>query len=157
MHERTRPCPRMLGYRPPRIAFSMLLAAGSLHLFLSQTWTTFGRLPIGGGLLASFGFLVMTRAWWLFRSRETAICPTEQTTALITTDIYRFTRNPMYLGIVLMLLGIAVGTGGLFFYVAAFAFFLTIDYVFCPYEEEKLDETFGAAFREYRQQVRRWL
>jgi protein-S-isoprenylcysteine O-methyltransferase Ste14 len=135
----------------------MLLAAGGLHLLLPQAWTTAGSLPAAGALLASFGFLVMLRAWWLFRRFETAICPNAETTTLITTDVYRFTRNPMYVGIVLMLLGIAVGTGGLFFYVAALAYFLTIDYAFCPYEEEKLDRTFGPAFREYRQQVRRWL
>lgn len=157
MHERARPCPRMLRYRPPRIAFSMLLAAGGLHLLLPHAGTTTGSLPAGGALLASLGFLVMLRAWWLFRRHGTAICPTARTTALITTDIYRFTRNPMYLGIVLMLLGVAVGTGGLFVYVAALVYFLAIDQAFCPYEEEKLDQTFGREFREYREKVRRWL
>ena len=157
MHERTCPCPRMLQYRPPRIAFSMLFAAGGLHLLLPQAWTTIGGLPAGGALLAGLGLLVMLRAWWLFRRHATSICPTARTTTLITTDIYSFTRNPMYLGIVLMLLGIAVGSGGLFFYVAALTYFLTIDHVFCPYEEEKLGRTFGPAFREYRRQVRRWL
>jgi len=49
------------------------------------------------------GFGIMMRAWWLFRQHQTAICPTAETTLLITDDIHAFTRNPMYLGMVLML------------------------------------------------------
>ena len=103
------------------------------------------------------GFGIMLRAWWLFRERATAICPTAKTTSLITNDVYGLTRNPMYLGIVMMLLGIAVATGSLPCYLASLAFFLIIDAVFCPYEERKLEQAFGDAFTRYRGAVRRWL
>jgi protein-S-isoprenylcysteine O-methyltransferase Ste14 len=63
----------------------------------------------------------------------------------------------MYLGIVLMLLGVAIATGGVLFYAASLAFYLVIDYVFCPYEEAKLAQTFGNRFTRYRDSVRRWL
>ena len=76
---------------------------------------------------------------------------------LITDDIYNLTRNPMYLGILLMLLGTAIGSGGLFFYIATLLFFLIIDRVFCPYEEAKLAHAFSDEFRRYRNRVRRWL
>jgi len=114
---------------------------------------------IAGGrlVLAASGFLLMLRAWWLFRVHGTAICPTAHTTALITNDIYRLTRNPMYLGIVLMLLGTALVSGGLFFYLATMSFFLIINFVFCQYEETKLIGLFGQEFARYRQRVRRWL
>jgi protein-S-isoprenylcysteine O-methyltransferase Ste14 len=94
---------------------------------------------------------------WLFRARETAICPTATTTTLITDDVYRLTRNPMYLGIVLILLGPAVAIGGLAYYVAALSFWLIIDFVFCPFEEAKLERDFPVAFAQYRNRVRRWL
>ena len=89
--------------------------------------------------------------------RATAICPTAETTALITDDVYRLTRNPMYLGIVLMLLGIALATGSLPCYLASLAFFLIIDVVFCPYEERKLEQAFGSDYARYVGAVRRWL
>ncbi len=89
--------------------------------------------------------------------RGTAICPTAHTSLLITDDVFRLTRNPMYLGIVLMLLGAALGSGGLFTYLAALTFFLIIDAVFCPYEEHKLSQSFGEDFADYRHRVRRWL
>ena len=111
----------------------------------------------GGMLSALLGFGIMLRAWWLFRVRSTAICPTAETTTLITDDVYRLTRNPMYLGMVLMLLGVAIATGGLPSFLAALGFFLIIDFVFCPFEEQKLARSFGAEFARYRGSVRRWL
>jgi len=152
-------CPRMLAYKPPRIAMALLATAAALQLMTPAAWAwpQLPKSPAGGTAVAAIGFLVMLRAWWLFRIHETAICPTARTTALITNDVYRFTRNPMYLGIVLMLLGTAVGTGGLFFYLAALAFLLIIDFVFCPWEEDKLAREFGDQFNRYGDTVRRWL
>ncbi len=150
-------CPRMLSYRPPRIAISLLLAASAVQLALPALFVTLLAIPLGGGLIAALGFCIMLRAWWLFRISETAICPTATTTTLITSDVYRLTRNPMYLGIVLMLSGAALATGGLAFYVAAVAFWLIIDFVFCPYEEDKLERAFPEAFTSYKRRVRRWL
>jgi protein-S-isoprenylcysteine O-methyltransferase Ste14 len=149
----------MLTYRPPRIALALLAFAGALQLAVPAAWT-WPQLPAslaGGVALAAFGMLIMLRAWWLFRVQKTAICPTAHTSVLITGDIYHLTRNPMYLGIVLMLLGTALGSGGLFFYLAALAFYLIIDFVFCPYEETKLSRSFGNDFEHYRSSVRRWL
>ena len=157
MHDQAAPCPRMLRYRPPRIALTLVLAAAALQLSTGAVWPAIPSFLHAGILLALLGFGIMLRAWWLFRAAHTAICPTAATTTLITDDIYRFTRNPMYLGIVLMLLGLAVATGGVFFYAAAVCFFAIIDHAFCPYEERKLHRTFGASFTAYAQSVRRWL
>jgi protein-S-isoprenylcysteine O-methyltransferase Ste14 len=159
MNHIANPYPRLLGYRPPRIAFALLTTAGALQLAVTAAldWPRFPSSPTGGAVLALVGFLIMLRAWWLFRVHQTAICPTAETSVLITNDIYRLTRNPMYLGMVMMLLGIAMGVGGPFFYLAALAFYLIIDLVFCPHEEDKLDRSFGDRFARYRSTVRRWL
>lgn len=157
MHMRTEPCPRMLTYRPPRIALTLLLTAVALQLVLPATLPALPAAPSAGVVVAALGFGIMTRAWWLFRLVNTAICPTANTTTLITGDVYRVSRNPMYLGILLMLLGVAIGVGGLPFYLAALLFFLVIDFTFCPYEERKLEESFGRRFITYCKVVRRWL
>ena len=157
MNNRISACPRILQYRPPRIAMTLLAAASILQLALPDTWPAIAAIPLGGGALGVLGFGIMLRAWWLFRAHQTAICPTAVTTMLITGDVYRLTRNPMYLGVVLMLLGVALSTGGLPFYIAALTFFLIIDFSFCPYEEGKLEQGFGNAFTAYRERVRRWL
>ena len=157
MNHRIDTCPRMLNYRPPRIALTLLATAGALQFLAPAAWAQLPALPMGGAVLAALGLLIMLRGWWLFRVHNTAICPTAHTTTLITSDIYRLTRNPMYLGIVLMILGAALGSGGIFFYLAAMTFFLIIDFVFCPYEEAKLESSFGVEFARYRRRVRRWL
>ena len=157
MHERNEACPRMLQYKPPRIAMTLLLLAAALHFMAPFTWLSLPSSTAGGILLALLGCAIMLRAWWIFRERGTAICPTAITTVLVTDDIYRLTRNPMYLGIVSMLLGLAVATGGVFFFAAALLFFMIIEHVFCPYEEAKLELGFGNAYTSYRRSTRRWL
>lgn len=157
MARRNDACPHMLSYRPPRIAMSLLATAALLQFAIPASWPALPGSLTGGLTIAAIGLLIMLRAWRVFRARGNAICPTAPTSLLITDDVFRLTRNPMYLGIVLMLLGMALGTGGLFFYLAALAFFLIIDFVFCPYEETKLGELFGERFDSYRSSVRRWL
>jgi protein-S-isoprenylcysteine O-methyltransferase Ste14 len=99
----------------------------------------------------------MMWAWWQFKEHKVAICPTDETDYLITDGVYRLTRNPMYLGMILMLFAIAVFVGTLPFYVAAFLFFTIINWVFCPYEEDKLTRVFRQDYADYRTQVRRWI
>lgn len=84
-------------------------------------------------------------------------CPTATNDRLVTTGIYRYTRNPMYLGIIGLLLAIAIHVGTLPFYLAAAVYFIVINHVFCPYEEAKLAATFGDHYNAYRNRVRRWL
>jgi protein-S-isoprenylcysteine O-methyltransferase Ste14 len=62
----------------------------------------------------------------------------------------------MYLGMILMLIGAAILFGTLPFYGAAIAYFAIINWVFCPYEEDKLATAFGCEYETYRSQVRRW-
>lgn len=157
MRQQHPPCPRMLAYRPPRIAMTLLATAAALQLVAPRLWPVLPALPASGVVAGLLGCGIMLRAWWLFRARATAICPTADTTTLITDDVYRLTRNPMYLGIALMLLGIGLGTGSLPCYLASLAFVLIIDAVFCPYEERKLEQAFGADYSRYRDSVRRWL
>jgi protein-S-isoprenylcysteine O-methyltransferase Ste14 len=147
----------LIDHKPPRIAMLLLVAATALH------WLTpLGERPaspsIGfAAMLGVAGFTIMTWGWWQFRARKVAICPTAETTQLITDGVFRLTRNPMYLGILLMLTAIAVSVGTVPFAAAAAGFFLVINAVFCPYEETKLEATFRDAYVRYRSRVRRWI
>ena len=63
----------------------------------------------------------------------------------------------MYLGMVMMMAGAALWFGTLPYYLATVVFFLVINQVFCPFEEEKLVETFGKEYFSYRRKVRCWV
>lgn len=145
----------IINYKPPRIALGLVLSAGLAHILAPIS--LHANLPAAAVLLALGGFSLMLRGWWLFREAGTAICPTAGSTTLITHDVYAVTRNPMYLGILLMLVAVATATGGVVFYVAALLFAVTIDRVFCPYEELKAVSEFGDDYLQYKQTVRRWL
>ena len=147
----------LVTYRPPRIAFVMLALAAVLHWVLPRAETLVFTAPWAGPGLFIVGFATMIWAWWLFRRHAVAICPTAPTAELLTRGIYALTRNPMYLGMLAMMAGLALYFGTLPFYVAAVAYFIVIDRVFCQYEEGKLDAAFGDEYRRYRARVGRWL
>ena len=150
-------CNRMINYRPPRIAMGLLLAAGVVEILIPAAWPHPQPVPIAGIVVAALGFLLMIRAWWLFRINDTAICPTADTTFLITGDVFALTRNPMYLGMVMIMLGVSLFVGGWPFYLVTIAYGLMLDAVFCRYEELKMRESFGSRYYEYAAKVRRWL
>jgi protein-S-isoprenylcysteine O-methyltransferase Ste14 len=148
---------KMLEYKPPRIAMTLLAVAALIHFSLPITWPSLPSLFIPGGVLAALGFGVMLRAWWLFQQHQTAICPTAETTSFITDDIYALTRNPMYLGMVLILLGVALYAGSWPFYAVALIYALILNHVFCRYEERELRAQYGDEYSAYAARVRRWL
>jgi protein-S-isoprenylcysteine O-methyltransferase Ste14 len=147
----------LLQYRPPRIAFLLISATTAVwKLSPSGTLLYLPYAAIGGTSLLG-GFTLMMWAWFQFRKAKTAICPTDETTAMITRGAYGISRNPMYLGMVFMLVGAAFLMGAMTAVFAPVAFFLIIDKVFIPYEEEKLMETFGTGYSCYQQRTRRWI
>jgi len=107
--------------------------------------------------VSALGFTLMFWAWKLFHLKGTAVCPFEESTHLITEGPYRFTRNPMYLGMTVLLLGIAVAAGTPPTLFAPLAFFLTVNFLFIPYEEKKMERIFSRPYLEYRRRVRRWV
>jgi protein-S-isoprenylcysteine O-methyltransferase Ste14 len=134
-----------------------MLAATITHLLTPGQTITIFVSEILSVLLMLSGFAIMITAWWHFKTQSIAICPTEPTASLITSGIYRLTRNPMYLGLAIMLVGIALWMGTLPYYAAAAGFFLIIHSNFCPYEEAKLQRTFGNEYDQYKSRVRQWI
>ena len=148
---------RFLDYRPPRIAMTLILLAAAMHVLVPLLPVQLFASKLVAISVGVSGFAVMMKAWWQFQQHKVAICPTDETDYLITDGVYRLTRNPMYLGMIMMLFAIAAFIGTLPFYVAAISYFAIINWVFCLYEEEKLERAFGQDYRAYRSQVRRWI
>jgi protein-S-isoprenylcysteine O-methyltransferase Ste14 len=90
-------------------------------------------------------------------SKKTTVKPLEESTALITDGVFRFSRHPMYLGFVFILLGIASLMGSLTPYVIVIGFAVFMQIVFIRFEEKKLEETFGEAWLRYKRNVRLWI
>ncbi|HVM99054.1 MAG TPA: isoprenylcysteine carboxylmethyltransferase family protein [Caulobacteraceae bacterium] len=97
-------------------------------------------------------------AFRLFRTEGTEIDPTSETNrTLIVRGPYRFTRNPMYLGLVVIALGAAIWVGTWPMLLAPVLAFLTANFVHIPFEEAKMRRQFGAGYDAYAKRVRRWI
>jgi protein-S-isoprenylcysteine O-methyltransferase Ste14 len=93
----------------------------------------------------------------LFKRAGTNIRPFLPSTALVLSGPYRFTRNPMYLGMAGTLLGAGVFMGSITPFVVIPAFMALITERFIVREEEKLEAAFGREYLDYKARVWRWL
>lgn len=142
---------------PPVILLFCFLTSLGLHFLLVEKIAWRFQSPAAGVILFTGGFILMARSRRLFQRCQTPIRPTEIPTVLVTDGPYRLTRNPMYLGFVIMLLGAAWGVGTLPMFFAPGAFFLIIRWIYIPYEEERMERIFGQGYLDYKRRVRRWL
>lgn len=115
------------------------------------------RVPWLGAALFAAGLAVMLWGARTFSAAGTTIKPFERTHQLVAAGPYRFTRNPMYLGMVAMLLGAALALGTPGPWLAALALALTLHFRFIRNEERALAASLGAPYEDYRRRVRRWL
>ena len=143
-------------YVPPVYFFLTIILMVLLHYFLpvysllNPPVSYIGLVP----LVAGFAIAVWSAN--LFKKAETPIKPFEESTILVKDGMYRVTRNPMYLGMVLALLGIALLLGSLspFLLVPLFAWFIHSQFV--VHEEVMLETLFGEEYLHFKAMVRRW-
>ncbi|HEY4043669.1 MAG TPA: isoprenylcysteine carboxylmethyltransferase family protein [Rhodopila sp.] len=116
-----------------------------------------GMIPLGVVLII-IGVALSVSAAFLFRREGTELNPTSITNRkLVTSGPFSFTRNPMYLGLVLVTLGIAFCAGVWPMFLAPVATFATANWAHIPFEEAKMRRQFGADFEAYTSKVRRWI
>jgi protein-S-isoprenylcysteine O-methyltransferase Ste14 len=139
-----------------------LLCGGAMWLLAKQTPTVGipSNARVGAAILIlAVGLLVMLAGVISFRHAKTTVNPLkpETATALVTSGIYRYTRNPMYLGMLMVLLAWAVYLASPAALLGVLAFWAFIGHFQIRTEENALAGLFGSAFMDYMSRVRRWL
>ncbi len=142
---------------PPPLIFLLFLAAafGLDRLwplsFVPDGWAWPGAVVIIGGsvVLAAFAFLT-------FRRAGTSVDPRRPTMAIISDGSFRFTRNPLYLAMTLLIIGIAIAVDGLWPVIMLVPTLIVMTYGVIRREERYLEAKFGDAYRTYKAKVRRW-
>ena len=145
---------------PPPLA--MLVAAALmwlLHRFvpllelIDLPWSYLAVVP------AIAGRVISVAAGRRFRQAQTTFDPDKPwtTSTLVTDGVYRISRNPMYLGLLLLLIAWAIWLGTLSPWLVVPLFATIISITRITPEERSLEQVFGAAYVEYRRSVRRWL
>src|SRR5215212_2756509 len=144
--------------RPP-IALLLAFLAGLLADWLYPLKLLPASVP--HVLLGSFIFVdgLALAVWSIVTIRRagTAVETIKPTTAIVTDGPYRFSRNPIYLGMFLGLLGLAIAFNTVWILVALVAFYLVIRFGVIAREEAYLARKFGDAYLAYKARIRRWV
>ena len=138
------------------------LLIGLIAIFtLNESWPVlrFTSLAgqLAGGLIILVGLLLLVMANGLFVRAGTNVIPFREVSSLVTRGIYRYTRNPMYLGMALVLLGCAVTVGAASALVVPVLFMVIIELRFIRPEEHMLQGLFPQEYPAYCTRVRRWI
>ena len=134
-----------------------------LSLCMLLTWY-FGKsspqnLPLiifGFGLIG-LGFLLAFNSIARFVRAKTGVVPFSESTTLITEGFYKYTRNPMYVGMNSFLLGLLIILNNPINFIFLIIFFFIVRNLFVVKEEVQMEETFGEDYLTYKGKVRRWL
>jgi protein-S-isoprenylcysteine O-methyltransferase Ste14 len=143
---------------PVVVLLGALLIWGLRRTFPEEGIFIPGRRPIYWTLLA-LGLLALAAGIFEFRRARTTVNPTTPgaASALVTGGIYRFTRNPMYVGDVLILLAVAVFFSNPLGLAGVVLFVVWMNVLQIPAEERAMEARFGEPYLAYKQRVRRWL
>jgi protein-S-isoprenylcysteine O-methyltransferase Ste14 len=144
---------------PPVLFLTALVAGWLLQRTWPLAWPGMNDMPakiIGWGFIL-VGFGIAAWALYTFWRSDAEIRPHAEATVLVTTGPYRRFRNPMYIGYVLILLGLADTVQNLWIVIMAAVFAVLVTWLAILPEERHLEARFGEAWREYKARSRRWL
>lgn len=146
---------------PPVLVFLLCggLAWGLARVAPPSWRLTAGLGDVGALLLMAIAVVVALAALAAFHGSDTTVDPRDPARAsrLVDGGVYRFTRNPMYLALALLLAAWALRLGQPVALLAAVVFWAWITRFQVIPEERALEQRFGEDYRRYRQRVRRWL
>ena len=142
---------------PPILALIMIVLIYLSSFFIESTTFNYqGSLSV---LVLILGLACAIPSFRIFARYKTTISPLKpsDTTALVTEGMYRYSRNPMYLGLLLLTIASTIWFGTWFGIIINILFIFLINFLQIIPEEEALLEIFGEEYEEYKKNVRRWI
>ena len=142
---------------PPILALVMIVLIYLSSFFIESTTFNYqGSLSV---LVLILGLACAIPSFKLFARYKTTISPLKPSdaTALVTESMYRYSRNPMYLGLLLLTIASTIWFGTWFGIIINILFIFLINFLQIIPEEEALLEIFGEEYEDYKKNVRRWI
>ena len=142
---------------PPEYFIFSILAVTILHfiipikILIEYPWNLLGLIPL---IISGLLNLISDKQ---LKEANTTVKPFESSSNLITTGAYAITRNPMYLGMTLFLIGESIILGSVFPFLIPLLFGILMNEKFIKREERMLGEKFGNKYKIYKKNVRRWI
>ena len=142
---------------PPTYCLGSIILALVLHWVCPIKYLLMFPERLIGLLPIIIGVLLNLRADREFKTWKTTVKPFEKSNYLLTEGVFKISRNPMYLGMSAIILGISLLLGSLSPLLITIVLPILLDRIFICNEENAMEETFGDQFLEYKKKVRRWL
>ncbi|MEO1060160.1 MAG: isoprenylcysteine carboxylmethyltransferase family protein [Actinomycetota bacterium] len=142
---------------PPHLVLLLVTGAAALTALapvgtaVPGRWRLLGLVPLVAGVVVTVGGARH------FDRVGTNIRTFDDPGHLVDDGLFARSRNPMYLGFVLLLTGVAALLGSVVAWLAPIAFVLAADRWYIPFEERRMAARFGSAFFRYRERVPRWI
>lgn len=143
---------------PPTVFFAGLLIGFILRVFLGG-WLPLPRIAAeaAGGLLVIAAIILVVRAVSAFAETGETLPPATPSNELLTTGPFQWSRNPIYLAMVLVGVGFGLATLNLWMILTSVGTALLLNFFVIPQEEDYLMRRFGSDYAAYRAKVRRWI
>lgn len=142
---------------PPTYLILLLVLEIILHFIFPIMRLYQTPLRYLGGLLIIIGGGLNLWGDRIFKKENTTIQPGEKSLKLVDYGPFKISRHPMYLGMFLILLGVAIINGSLVSFIFPVIFFIIIEKEFIPLEEKNMEKKFGKKYLKYKKKVRRWI
>ncbi len=111
-----------------------------------------------GIVVLIIGIAIAGSGRFAFARAGTEVIPvSKKNSVLVVSGPFKFTRNPMYLGMLVAMTGLAIVIGTVSVLVSVIVYFLFVNFISIPYEEAKMERQFGDDYRAYKRRVRRWI
>jgi len=142
---------------PPIVALIFIVIAYFLGRFVPLPFSVPAVVRYIGLAMTLVGFLLGIASFLEFSRARTTLDPHGSVKQVVTSGIYRFTRNPIYLGFLLMVIGLPLNSGLYWGLVLAPFHVLAMNRLVIQQEEAYLTKKFGKEYTSYTARVRRWL
>ncbi|HLY00666.1 MAG TPA: isoprenylcysteine carboxylmethyltransferase family protein [Roseiarcus sp.] len=150
----------ILAIVPPPVQFAVVFLAGAGLDRLSPwrpAWMAIGAVRWAGLALAIAGCALAAAAAGRFVLRRTTLHPTGRPSRLVASGAHAWSRNPMYLSLTVIYVGLALTLGRAWPLILVVLPWASMNWAVIPFEEARLSATFGPDYADYCRRVRRWI
>src|SRR5688572_30127091 len=142
---------------PPVLMLIHLIAAFTLKWIIPLSIPAPQVVKVIGWVILAVGFSFAFAALRELNKANTSPIPHEPTTAIVTTGVYKSSRNPIYVGFVCAVIGLPLALGNYWGPIISPTMILLFNELIIKHEEAYLEKKFGDVYTSYKSRVRRWL
>lgn len=142
---------------PPFLLFISVLVMVFIHFIFPMQIIILPPYNYLGIILIISGLIIAKKTEQHFSKINTEIHTFKKPKKLVTDGFFQYSRNPIYIGFVMILLGLNIVLGSLTPFVIIVIFIIVTNCWYIPFEEKKMQEQFGHEYENYKKEVRRWI